>query len=257
MQLIIIYLVWKEALHIWKISLTANLYTSLPFLFSLVLLNLFVWIPLVGQLSALIESYLIFSYIVFTSKLYIDSEGNPEALKSGLRSVSLTKVLSSYPGEVIGVLVAQIFLTVLALLLSLVILSAGGALSVIKPLLEGGDVSWKGLLFSLLIAVFLYFSVVSSFPIFFGRAMLRGRGFSGTLLAFISSLWAEVSWRTMLSWDYIKSSVVVSLITFGFLLLHLILLIPPLLLLGPILTFLTVHFLYTFGTVACFRLLRS
>ncbi len=257
MQLIIIYLVWKEALHVWKISLTANLYISLPFLFSLVLLNLFVWIPLVGQLSALIESYLIFSYVVFISKLYIRRGGNIEGFEEDLRSANLLSPVLSYPREVIGVLVAQIFLTVVALLVSLVILSAGGALSVIKPLLEGGDVSWKGLLLSLLIAVFLYFSIVSSFPIFFGRAMLRGKGFSGTLSTFISSLWAEISWRTMLSWDYIKSSIVVSLITFGFLLLHLVLLIPPLFLFGPILTFLTVHFLYTFGTVACLRLLRS
>ena len=248
---------WREALKVWEESLRANPSLSLPFVALLLALNLFLWIPLLGQLSALLEIYLIFSYIVHTSKLYLGSGGDLEAFRSGLRSVGLGKALFSHTAEVLGVLVAQVFLTVLTLLASLVILSAGGALSVLKPLLEGGDVSWKGLLLSLLIAVFLYFSVVSSFPIFFGRAMLRGKGFSGTLSAFISSLWAEVSWRTMLSWDYIKSSAVISLITLGFLLLHLILLIPPLFLFGPILTFLTVHLLYTFGTVACFRLLRS
>ncbi len=248
---------WREALYVWKDSLTVNPSLSLPFTALLFLLNLLFWIPILGQLSALLETFLIFSYVVFISKLYIDSRGNRETFSSRLASASLGSLIFSYTAETIGVLVAQLFLTFLAFIISLIILSAGGFMSLILPLLEGGDVSWKGLLLSLLIAVFLYFSIVSSFPIFFGRAMLRGKGFSGTLSTFISSLWAEISWRTMLSWDYIKSSIVVSLITFGFLMLHLVLLIPPLLLFGPILTFLTVHFLYTFGTVACFRLLRS
>ena len=241
----------------WRESLGANPSLSLAFSALLLLLSLLLWTPLLGQLLALFESYLIFSYLVFVSKLYVSSEGDLETFRSRLRSTGLGSVLFSYALETLGVLVAQILLTVLALLVSLVILSAGGFVSVLLPLLEGGGISWKGLLLSLLIAALLYFSVVSSFPLFFGRAMLRGRGFRGTLLTFISSLWAEISWRTMLSWDYIRSSLVISIITFGLLLLHLILLIPPLSIFGPLLTFLTLHILYTFGTVACFRLLRS
>ncbi len=238
-------------------SLSVSPLTTGVILFTLILMNVFTFLPPFSPLALLVNYYLLFAYVVFVSKKFVESGGEPASLKSSLRT-NPADALFSYPLETAAVLLAQLILSVGAVFFALVVFGLGGVWSVIKPLLEGGDVSWAGLLISLGLALFVYFSVVTSFPLFFGRAMLREKGFSGTLRAFVTSLYAEISWKTMLSCDYVRSSVVISLITLAFVILHGILtLVPPLLLFAPVLTFLTVHLLYLFGTVAAFRLLHS
>ena len=212
-------------------------------------------LPLIGQVSALLLYFLTFSFIVLVSKTYISSEGREEVFKENLKRKNLLSLITEYLPETLAVSVAQFVLTILALIVSLLIFLIGGGLSVIKPLISGGEVSWTGLLITLVLALSLYFSVVTSFPLFFGRAMLRGKGFGETLAKFLGALFVEVSWRMLLSWDYLKSSLVISLISLLLFLLGLFLFfVPPL---ASLLSFLTLHLLYTFGTVACFRLLRS
>ncbi|WP_157560488.1 hypothetical protein [Hydrogenivirga sp. 128-5-R1-1] len=248
---------WREALLLWKLSLKASPPLTGTVIALLTLLNLLTFLPPFSMMAFLLNYYILFSFVVFVSKKFIEGEGSLSYVERSMRENS-TRALFTYFYETVAVLVGQIILSVGAVIFALVVLSVGGVWSVIRPLLEGGEVSWTGLLISTLLAVFVYLSVVTSFPIFFGRAMLRGRGFSGTLKSFVTSLYAEISWKTILNWDYLRSSAVISLITFGFFLAHLlVVIITPLLVFGPVLTFLTVHLLYTFGTVAAFKLLRS
>ncbi len=245
---------WREALRVWKLSLLRN---PIPvgFLFLLIaFLSLLTPLPGIGFLNTLLNTYLIFSYVVYVSKAYIASGGDSKAFLSSL-GWNPTKVFFRFFRETLAIITGQLILTLGAGALSLLVFSLGGVWSVLKPLLEGGEVSWLGLVLSLILSLFLYFSVVSSFPIFFGRAMQRGRGFWGTLKTFLSSIYAEVSWRTLLNWDYIKSSFIMSVITLLLLLAHLLFILLPLFI--PLLSFLTIHLIYTFGTVAVFRLLRS
>lgn len=193
--------------------------------------------------------------MVLVSKTYVASEGREDAFLDSLRRKNFLNLIIEYIPETLAVLVAQFVLTVLVLIVSVLIFLIGGGVSVIKPLLSGGEVSWTGLLITLILALLLYFSTVTSFPLFFGRAMLRGKGFSETLTKFLGALFVEVSWRMLLSWDYLKSSLVISIISLLLFLLSLLFFfLPPL---ASLISFLTLHLLYLFGTVACFRLLRS
>ncbi|RLJ70605.1 hypothetical protein BCF55_0882 [Hydrogenivirga caldilitoris] len=244
---------WREALLFWKISVLKI--PTLVAAFLLILFSVFTFMPPFSLPALLFNYYLTFSYVVFMSKKYIETEGNPSTFEEATNSP--IKFLYSYASETIGVLVAQFLLTLGAILFALIVFSVGGVWSVIKPLFMGGDVSWTGLVLSLVLSLFVYFSVVTSFPIFFGRAMLRGKGFSQTLSYFLTSLYAEISWKTILNWDYIKSSAIVSLITLCLLVLNLLIaFITPLALLAPAVTLLNLYLLYLFGTVASFRLLR-
>ncbi len=248
---------WRESLIIWKLSIIANPLSVGLLVVLFALLTIFSLVPPLTFLLPLIQYYVIFAFVVYVSKKYLESGGDEERLRK-LLGVGLHTILTSYPKETLAVLIAQLFLTALAVLVALIIIFVGGVWLLIKPLLEGGEVSWWGLLVSVGVALFIYFSVVTSFPIFFGRAMLRGRGFGETLEYFITSLYAEISWKTILNWDYIKSSAVISVISLGLLIAGFFVGITPLApALTPFMTFLTVHLLYTFGTVACFKLLRS
>ena len=248
---------WRESLTLWKLSLVHNPLPVTVVLLLLVFLNLLTFLPPFSLMAVLFNYYILFAYVVFASKKFLECGGDTVCFERSIR-VNPFKALFSYLPETIAVLIAQFLLTLLAFVFALVVFSVGGVWSVLKPLLGGGEVSWTGLLVSVLLALFVYFSVVTSFPMFFGRAMLRGKGFSGTLRSFITSLYAEISWRTMLSWEYIKSSFVISLIALGFFLAHLLVaVLPPLIVVAPVLTFVTLHLLYLFGTVSVFRLLRS
>ncbi len=221
------------------------------------LLSSFSLIPPFTLLFPLLYYYISFSYVVYVSKKYLESNGSEEKLRNHLRE-NLKVYITSYPGETVAILIGQLFLTVLAFIVAFTVVVVSGAWLIVKPLLEGGEVSLWGMVIGVLIALLLYFSVVTSFPIFFGRAMLRGEGFGSTLQSFITSLYAEISWKTMLNWDYLKSSVVISLMALALLSANLLIGITPLApALAPFVTFLTIHLAYTFGTVACFRLLRS
>ena len=212
-----------------------------------------------GQILALVNSFLIFSYVVWVSKTYVAEKGNLQKVATAIGEVSLVKVVKGYPSVVLGVMVAQLILGVVAFILSIVILSIGGVWYVVMPLVSGeGEVSLIGVLIAVLVSALLYFSLVSSFPIFFGRAILRGKGFGDTLRFFISSLWSELSWKTFLNLDYLISSLIISAIVLVMILLNFLLMILPFgLFLSPVVSFLTLHLAYIFGSVAVFKLLRS
>jgi hypothetical protein len=246
--------VWREALTLWKLSLVGNLSTAIPLLLTFAVLNLILFVPVLGVLLFPVKYYLLFAYTTFVSKRYVEKGGNESALLSSIRG-NPVRVLLSYFRETLAILVGQVLLTITAVLIAFLMLFAGWLLYLIKPLLEGREMSIGGFLLAAVLSILVYLSVVSSFPLFFGRAMLRGRGFIGTLRYFLSSLYAEVSWRTLLSCDYLKSSLVVSLI--ALLLFFLGLLFS---LFGPFalpFSFLSIHLIYLFGTVSAFRLLRS
>ncbi len=247
---------WREALDLWRISL-GSWKLSIPLILLLLLLNL----PpalLAGSLTVPLSSFLIFAYTVFVAKSYVDAGADLPELERDLHRKSFPRAILSYVPETVAILTAQTALGLLALFTAFVVFTVCGVWSVVRSFVGGGELSWTGLLVSALLALFLYFSVVSSFPLFFGRAVLRGKGFWSTLRYFVESLYAELSWRTLLSCDYIRSSAVIASVGLCLLLLHwLLLLLAPLSVLAPVLSFLTVHLFYLFGTVACFRLLRS
>lgn len=242
----------------WRRSLTENPRISFPLLSLLLFLNALTLIPPVASLAVLLSSYLMFSCTLFVAKSYVRAGGRLRELEAVLRRATFPQVVFGYAYETLAVLIAQTALGILALFVAFVVLTVGGVWSVLLPLLEGRVVSWSGIVLSVFLAFFLYFSLVSSFPLFFGRAVLKGEGFRSTLRLFVESLYRGLSWRTLLNADYLKSSVLISLISCLFILLHgIVLLFPFTLPAGSVLSFLTVHLLYTFGTVACFRLLRS
>ena len=243
----------------WKISLSSNPSLSLPFLGVVILLSLSFPVPLMGQILALLNSFLIFSYVVWVSKTYVAEGGDLQRVATAIGEANLIKVVKEHPSVVLGVMVAQLILGVVALILSIVILSLGGVWYVLMPLVSGeGDVNLLGVLLAVLVSLLLYFSLVSSFPIFFGRAILRGKGFGDTLRFFISSLWSELSWKTFFNLDYLVSSAVISAIVLAMILFNLLLMILPFgFFLSPVISFLTLHLAYLFGSVAVFKLLRS
>ena len=239
-------------------SLGENYRITLPLLSLLIFLSALTLIPAVASLAILLSSYLMFSWTLFVAKSYVRAGGRFEELRAVLRRTTFGQAVSGYVLETVAVLVAQTALGILALFIALVVFTAGGVWSVLLPLLEGEVVSWTGLLLSAFLAFFLYFSLVSSFPLFFGRAVLEGEGFRSTLRLFIESLYRGLSWRIFVNADYLKSSLLISLLSLLFILLHgILLLLPFAFFVGSVLSFLTLHLLYIFGTVACFRLLRS
>ncbi|GEM_PF-3212285 len=248
---------WRFTLQVIKISLLEKASLSIPYFVLITLLTFGLPVPVVGQILFLLNLFLIFSFITFTSKTLVLHRGDLVRFRQELKRSSLFRVLFSYVPETVGILAGQFVLTLGAVLVALILLVAGGSSFLIVPLIKGEEVSWWGIFVTLVFSALLYLSVVSSFPLFFGRAIFRGSGFSDTFVKFVSSLFFEISWKTMLSCDYMRSSFILSLVILGLILLDLLLLsIPPLGVLSPAVSFLGFHTAYTFGTVACLRLLR-
>ncbi|MDQ7037660.1 MAG: hypothetical protein Q9N26_00465 [Aquificota bacterium] len=249
---------WGFTLQVIKISLLEKPAFSVIFFTLLILLTLSFPVPILGQLLFLLNLFLVFSFITFTSKTVVLHGGDMVRVRQEFRRSGVLRILFSYVPETLGVLVGQFVLTLGAILVALIVLVAGGSSFLIAPLIRGEEVSWWGVLGTLVLCALLYFSVVTSFPLFFGRAVLRGSGFSATFVKFVSSLFFEVSWKTVFSCDYMRSSLVLSFVVLGLIMLDVLLLsLPPLGVLSPVISFLCFHIAYTFGTVACLRLLRS
>lgn len=249
---------WRFTLQVIKLSLTEKPSLTVPYLLAITLLSLPFPVPVLGQLAFIMNLFLVFSFLVFTSKLVAFHGEDLASLRLELKKASFLRVLTAYPGETAGVILGHLILTVLAGLVAALVILVGGSSFLIVPLIRGEGVSWWGVLVFLLLALFIYFSVVTSFPLFFGRAVLKGRGFWETLYKFLSSVFAETSWRTLLNCDYTRSSLVISFLILLVITANLLfLIVPPLFVLSPVLSFLGIHVAYTFGTVACLKILRS
>ncbi len=249
---------WRDTLKVIKVSLFEKPSLTATLFGAVVLLTLLAPVPVLGQLAFLLNLILVFSFLVFTSKVFLRCEGDLARMTLEFRRSSLATVVGSWFLETLGVLVGHLVLWVLAALLAFILFLIGGSVFLVLPLIKGEGIGWTGLIGTVVLAVVLYFSVVTSFPIFFGRSMVRGSGFWGTFYTFLSSLVAEISWRTILNCDYLRSSVVISLFVLLIFLLNLVFVLAPFLFfLSPLVGLLALHTAYTFGTVACFRLLRS
>ncbi|NPA32143.1 MAG: hypothetical protein GXO04_00805 [Aquificae bacterium] len=242
---------WKKTLRVWFITLTQNpsLTSGLALLFTA--LNLLFVLPL-GVLSLLLQNLITFSAIIYFSKLYLKTKGDEEAYKKGVKESSLSDVILSYMPHALFLVLANYALLISLFVLLVMAFILLGLLVGTSLLAFGTAPSGTLVLVYVLFFLFLYFSVVTSFPAFFARTVVEAKKPSDYFILFLTAPFSRLLWRISFSFELLVSSLIVGavslfLLIFKFLLVRLF---PPLVLLTYFFGFVNLLLVYLFGVVS-------
>ncbi|NPB08633.1 MAG: hypothetical protein GXN96_06870 [Aquificae bacterium] len=246
---------WKKTLRTWYLSLVANSSLTLQIALLFFLLNFLIIVPLVAPFTFFLQNLLNFSLILFFGKAYLSAGGDERTYEEKLKAVSSLREPLSYLKESFFLVLAQYVMTALLLVFLLIALIAAGAVLGISLLAFGTTPPWWALLLYGVIVLFLYFSIATSYPLFFARALLESSNPRDFFLKFLTAPFSSLLLRMNFSLELFLSSLVISTFTLVLFLVQWVLyyLFPPAVLFSYFFTFVNLLLLYLFGLISLYK----
>jgi len=243
-------MLWRKTINLWKIALTANGGLFIKTLGAFTLLNLLFFTPL-QPLSVFLQNLLTFSLITYFSKLYLEVK-EERAFKERVLTTEFGEASTKYLLHALALLFAQYVMSFLLVVFVVAALFFILSLFGLTFVVFGATLpSWAVFLF-VLVVIFLYFSMATSYPLFFARAVVEGRDPKDYFVKFLTAPFSPLLMKMGFSLPLLVSSLIVSAIVLGLFVLQFILyhLIPPTAVLSFFFTYANLLLVYLFGVVS-------
>ena len=243
---------WKKTITLWKIILFENPNFTLSVALIYSLLNFLFLVPILNAFNFLIESVITFSLLICVSKIYVNVSGNIEGFKKKIINLNAFQCVRNYLLEAVALGFAHMIMGVIALFfvflgLMIIALITGTSFLVfnaVPPL-------WV-LAFYLAFLLFVYFSIVTSYPSFFARVIFEAKTPKDYFFMFITAPFSKLLFKMSFSLDLFVSSLIIGGISLLLTLFKVFItwIFPISILFVSFLVFINMLLVYLFGVVA-------
>ncbi|GAB6066560.1 hypothetical protein JCM9492_16550 [Aquifex pyrophilus] len=250
-------MLWRRTLRIWLIALSQNASFTLFILLLFTLLNFVILIPLIGVFSFFIQNLINFSLIILFSKIYLKVDGEEEAFRKEVEKLRYGNAFS-YVREAFMLTVATYLMSIGVLIIVVSILLLLGLIFGISLLTFGTAPSPLFLLLGLIVALIIYFSVVTSYPSFFARTVIEAKKPEDYFTLFLTAPFSKLLWKLSFSLEVLLSSFIVGAISLLIFIAQGVgtFLFPPIGLFSYFITFVNLLLIYLFGVISVHYLLK-
>ncbi|NPB07283.1 MAG: DUF4175 domain-containing protein [Aquificae bacterium] len=218
-------MLWRKTLNLWKLALTANADLAVKTFLAFLLLNLLFFTPL-QPLAAFAQNLLTFALIIFFGKLYLS---NPEekTFLARLMAASFGGAVKPNLLPALALVLAQYVMTFLLLVFLVAGLMLVAALFGVTLFVFGTALPLWAVGLLVVALVFLYFSMATSYPLFFARALIEAKDAKDYFIKFLTAPFSPLLLKMGFSIPLLTSSLIVSavallLFVVQFLLYHLL-----------------------------------
>ena len=243
---------WRKTLTLWKIILFENPNFVLSDALTYFLLNFLFLIPLLNAFNFFIESIVTFGLLICVSKIYAKAKGDIKAFRKGLEGLNafvcvkenfLEAVALSLAHMVMGV-VALFFVFLGLMIIALITGTTFLIFNTVPPL-------WALALY-LAFLLFVYFSIVTSYPSFFARVIFEAKTPKDYFFMFITAPFSNLLFKMSFSLDLLASSLIIGGISLLLTLFKVFItwLFPASILFLSFLVLINILLVYLFGVVA-------
>lgn len=243
---------WKKTLTLWKLIVFDNPDFTLSVALLYFLLNFLFLVPILNIFNFFIESVVTFALLICVSKLYVAVEGNVRAFKEELSRLNAFRCVRTFWKEAVAVSLAHIVTGILSLFiiflgLAIIALITGTSFIFFNFAMP----AWAIVLY-LVFLLFVYFSIVTSYPSYFARVIFEAQTPKDYFFKFITAPFSKLLLKMSFSLDLLFSSLIISFFSLLLTLFKIFVtyFFPISILFVSFFAFLNMLLVYLFGVVA-------